>query len=122
MKRYRLTDLADTRDGHFLSSVIPGKYLCMGAMGYKKPGERTHTNDGPGGIDQHIHDDDREAFVILQGKAVMEIDGERLPLVTGDIIVIEPGEDHHLVSDEDDPCINLWLHAGDTRHQDQSAE
>ena len=71
---------------------------------------------------KHIHDDDREVFVILQGKAVMQIDGEEHPMVTGDIIVVEPGEDHHLVSDRDDPCVNLWLHAGDARHSDQSAE
>ena len=31
-------------------------------------------------------------------------------------IVIEPGEDHHLIADPDDPCINLWLHAGPRPH------
>ncbi len=118
MKRYRLNDLPDAREGHFLRGVIPGEYLCQGAMSYKKPSVRTHTQDGPGGSDRHVHDD-CEVFVILQGKAVMELNGERIPMVTGDVFVVEPGEDHHLVSDAEDPCINLWLHAGARRHPDQ---
>lgn len=119
MKRYRLKDLGDVSEGHFLGSALPGRFLCMGGMGFKRPGERTHTNDGPGGADRHVHDNDCEAFVILQGKAFMEIDGVRHELVTGDICVVEPGEDHHLIADEADPCVNLWLHAGNERHPNQ---
>ncbi len=119
MKRYRLTELADIKEGHVFRDILPGEFICMGGMGYKKPGFRTHTDDGPDGEDLHVHEDDREAFVILQGKARMEIDGEFHDMVPGDIIVVEPGEDHHLISDEDDPCINLWLHAGDRRHPEQ---
>ena len=29
----------------------------------------------------------------------------------GDIVLIEPGEEHHLLADEEDPIVNLWLHA-----------
>lgn len=119
MKRYRLSELADIREGHFLRDVLPGAYLCMGGMGFKPGGLRTHSHDGPDNSDKHVHADDREAFVILQGKARMEIDGEYHDLVTGDICVIEPGEDHHLISDDEDPCVNLWLHAGEERHREQ---
>lgn len=118
MKRYRLNQLPDVREGHFLSGLLPGRYISRGTMSYKKPGVRTHSHDGPGGLDRHVHDD-CEAFVILQGKAVMEVDGQRIPLVTGDVLIVEPGEDHHLISDTEDPCINLWLHAGPERHPDQ---
>lgn len=116
MRKLRLRDLPDTASSHFLEGIIPGKYLCQGGMGFKKPGERTHTNDGPGGRDYHVHDDDYEVFVILQGKAIMEIDSVCYPLVTGDICVVEPGEDHHLISDPAEPCINLWLHGADQPH------
>lgn len=122
MKRYRLTELPDNRDGHFLKGIIGGRFLCMGGMGFKKPGVRTHSNDGPGGTDRHVHDDDCEVFVILQGKARMELNGEMHPMTTGDVIVVEPGEDHHLISDDDDPCVNLWLHAGPQRHKDQQPD
>jgi mannose-6-phosphate isomerase-like protein (cupin superfamily) len=123
MKQLHLKDLPDNADGHFLKGLIPGQYLCQGGIVYKKPNQRTHDTgctcpacDGQG---RHVHTDDREAFIILQGKAVMQCDGKEYPLTTGDIFIAEPGEDHHLVADNDEPCINLWLHAGDTPHPDQ---
>jgi mannose-6-phosphate isomerase-like protein (cupin superfamily) len=119
MKKFRLSSLRDTIDGHFLQDTIPGKYLSKGGLGFKKPGFRTHSNDGPDRSNHHVHDDDYEVFIILQGKAVMEINDKKIPLVTGDICIIEPGENHHLIADKGDPCVNLWLHAGPERHQDQ---
>ena len=97
---------------------MPGAHLCAGGMGFKKPGQRMHAFEGPGGSDCHVHDD-HEGFAILQGKAEMEVNGRRYPLVTGDIVIIEPGEDHHLISDVRDPCVNLWFHAGPDKHPDQ---
>ena len=118
MIKLRLNQLSDVREGHFLKGLIPGKYLCEGILSYKPPGLRTHTDDGPGGRDWHVHED-HEVFIILQGKATMELDGEMHPMVTGDVFIVEPGEDHHLISDMEDPCINLWLHAGPERHPGQ---
>ncbi|MFW6153754.1 MAG: cupin domain-containing protein [Planctomycetota bacterium] len=115
MKRCRLDDLTATDTSHVLADVLPGRYLNKGGLGFKAPGQRTHTADGPGGSDVHVHDD-CEAFVILQGRAVMEVDGQSYDLAAGDVVIIESGEDHHLVADADDPCINLWLHAGDQPH------
>ncbi len=122
MKRYRVHELPDVSEGHLLRGIVPGEFLCMGGLGFKPPGSRTHSNDGPGGSDCHVHESDCEVFVILQGRAVMEIDGTRHELTTGDICVVEPGEDHHLVSDRRDPCVNLWLHAGPRRHPDQQPD
>jgi quercetin dioxygenase-like cupin family protein len=119
MRKLRLADLADLREGHFLADILPGRYLNVGGMGFKSPGQRTHDHDGPGGTDRHVHAEDREAFVILQGRAVMQVDGRDVQLTCGDVVIIEPGEDHHLVCDPDEPCVNLWLHAGDEPHPDQ---
>ena len=123
MKQYRVKDLGDVRDGHFLRNILKGAYLCQGGVSYKKPNQRTHDKgctcsacDGQG---HHIHADDCEVFVILQGKGVMQVNGVDHPLTTGDVVVCEPGDDHHLVADADDPCVNLWLHAGPHRHPDQ---
>ena len=115
MKRYRLTDLPDVSEGHFLSGIVPGEFLREGGLSFKSPGQRTHTGDGPDGSDRHTHDD-CEVFVTLQGRGRMEVDGISHPVTTGDVIVIEPGEDHHLIADADDPCVNLWLHAGSRPH------
>ena len=118
MKILCLNELPMDDNGHFLKGVLPGKYLSGGSLSYKPPGLRTHSHDGHDGKDYHVHDD-CEAFVILQGRAVMQIDGAEYPLQTGDVVIIEPGEDHHLVADEADPCINLWLHAGQDRPAEQ---
>ncbi|WP_052487450.1 cupin domain-containing protein [Gordoniibacillus kamchatkensis] len=114
MKRLRLTDLADTTQGHFLGEWLPGDHLSAGGLAFARPGERSHTNDGPGGRDYHVHRD-CEAFVILQGSGTMELNGEHHPVKVGDIIIVEPGEDHHLNSDMEDPIVTLWLHAGAER-------
>lgn len=119
MIKLRLNQLPDVREGHFMRGLIPGQYINRGAMSYKAPGVRTHTHDGPEGRDYHVHEDDVEVFVLLQGKAQMELNGEMHPMVTGDLFIVEPGEEHHLISDREDPCINLWFHAGAERHPDQ---
>lgn len=123
MKRLRLADLDCERNDHILEGVIPGKYLSQGGLSFKKPGQRTHdvgctcpSCDGDG---CHVHDDGCEVFILLQGKAQMEIDGVAHDMATGDIIVCEPGEDHHLVADESDPCVNLWLHGSESPHENQ---
>ena len=103
MIKLRLNQLTDAREGHFLTGFLQGAYLCKGGMGFKGTNVRTHTNDGPEGRDHHVHDDDCEAFVILQGKAMMELNGVMHPMVTGDVFIVEPGEDHHLISDPADP-------------------
>lgn len=119
MKIVRLKDLGDITTGHFLKNLIPGQYLCLGGLSFPRPGFRAHTNDGPEGRDYHVHKSDYEAFVILQGKGYMELNSQKHPLVTGDVCVVEPGEDHHMTADKDDPCVLIWLHAGPERHPEQ---
>ncbi|WP_028549757.1 cupin domain-containing protein [Paenibacillus sp. UNC451MF] len=121
MKKYRLSDLQDTKEGHFLQGILPGEYLSSGGLAFEKPGYRTHSNDGPEGRDYHVHKD-CEVFIIAQGKGEMEVDKTFHPVVTGDIFVIEPGEDHHLISSKEDPIVTLWVHAGPARHKNQLEE
>lgn len=123
MKRLRLSDLKSEGGGHVLRDVIPGEYLSHGGLSFKNPGHRSHdvgcscpSCDGKG---CHVHPDDYEVFILLQGKARMEIDGTSHVMAAGDVIVCEPGEDHHLVADKDDPCVNITLHASRTHHTGQ---
>lgn len=120
MIRLSLNDLQITkeREGHFLNEWLVGSYLYSGGLAFAAPGERSHTNNGPGGRDYHVHSD-REAFIILQGCGVMEVDGDKHQVQMGDIIIIEPGEDHHLCSSEAEPIVVLWCHAGSERHPNQ---
>ncbi|MBB6729448.1 cupin domain-containing protein [Cohnella zeiphila] len=119
MRKCRLSDLSDNPDGkHLFRNLMPGSYLSAGGLAFERPGSRSHTNDGPDGTDRHVHSD-CEAFLILQGRGTLELDEAFIPIVAGDVIVVEPGEDHHLIASEDDPPVVLWCHAGPQRHPRQ---
>jgi quercetin dioxygenase-like cupin family protein len=52
--------------------------------------------------------------VNLQGKGKLIVDGVEHDFAMGEIVIIEPGENHELIrhpADESDPLVNLWLHA-----------
>ena len=72
---------------------------------YPDPGFRTHDEPGP-----HVHDKP-EYFCIFQGTGTVEIDGAPADrFEAGDVIVIDPGEDHHLISDGTVPLVFTWMH------------
>ena len=111
MRRLRLSELPEVNEGHILKSVLPGEFIYRGGLSFMKPGQRSHSNDGPGGRDYHVHQD-CEAFVVLEGKGFVEVNKIRDPIREGDIILIEPGEDHHLIAAEENQLVTLWCHAG----------
>jgi len=103
MKRYRLFDLKDT-GGHFLGGIMGSSRLHHGGLHFYDPGEYSH----PEG--RHFHEHSKEVFVCLQGRARLLVDGVEYEMRMGDIALIEPGEEHHLLADSEDPIVNLWLH------------
>ncbi len=118
MKRTTISQLGEKFSNNILENLIPGKYFVQGGLAFEKPGHRAHTNDGPGGNDIHTHDT-HEGFIILQGSGHIELKGENYPVRVGDVIIIEPGEDHHLTSSMEDPLVVNWLHVGKQRHPSQ---
>lgn len=114
MRRYRLSNLRDAAPGeHFLNGLMEGERLYHGGLSFHAPGTITHDESRP-----HV-EVDQETFCLLQGEGWIEIDGVREPVRAGDVIVIDPGEDHHLISSDHDPLINLWLHANAEGHPKQ---
>jgi quercetin dioxygenase-like cupin family protein len=112
MKRYRLSDLPQSGEGHIFAGLVPGRFLYNGGLGFKRPGQRMHP-------EFHTHEE-AEVFLILQGRGELEINGTRHAVAAGDVLVVEPGEDHHLISSRDRPIVNVWLHAGPRPHPDQT--
>lgn len=112
MKRLRLADLGGNFERHVLERQIGGDWL-VGGLSPKRPGARTHgvgcTCQSCDGAGHHRHPDACEVFVFLAGRAVVEVDGAEHAVGAGDVIVIEPGEDHHVRAVTD--CLNLYLHA-----------
>jgi len=50
----------------------------------------------------------------------VHLDGGVEELSAGDVMVIEPGERHRFVSDEDEPCVQMYVHCGPEPHPDQA--
>jgi len=113
VKRFHFRDLGGRSGRHVLAGILDGEWLNKGGLSFHPPGFRTH-----GGESVHVHED-QEAFCIVQGRGILQLDGEEIPVQAGDVIIIEPGENHHLISSEEDPIVNLWLHAGDEPHPHQ---
>lgn len=114
MKVHRLSELPTSRASHVFGGIVPGAFISMGGISFHPPGDLAHADEA-----RHVHDSE-EIFVILQGKAVVHFDGGDQPVRAGDVMVIDPDENHHLQSDRDDPCIVIWLHAGPERHPSQT--
>ena len=112
MKRFKISDLGSKGPEHVVSRWFPGTYIVQGGLSFHAVGWRTH----PEG--EHIHSD-HEVFVIMQGRGEIEIDGRREPLHAGEVLLIEPGEEHHIVGDPEYPIVNCWFHCGPEPHEDQ---
>lgn len=99
MKKLHIKDLKS--DGKFLLPDELGDAKITGGGVYVfKPGETAHP-------EEHIHDVD-EVFIFIQGSGVLPIDGVDHPIKTGDVVIVEAGEDHHTRSSEDAPLVAAW--------------
>lgn len=49
----------------------------------------------------HIHGKDEEVYIVLDGRAKMNLDGAEISVEKGDVIINPPGGGHGLVNDSD---------------------
>jgi mannose-6-phosphate isomerase-like protein (cupin superfamily) len=106
LRKLHLRDLTENSagiDGPVVAGAFPGFVAERGGVSRYEAGARTH----PEGY--HIHEVP-EMFLILQGSGVIEIDGAGTPFAAGDVFVVDPGEDHHLISQGGLPLVSMWLH------------
>ncbi|HUS59603.1 MAG TPA: cupin domain-containing protein [Planctomycetota bacterium] len=100
MKRLTITDLKHG-DSRLMPALLGGRKITGGGVYVFKPGETAHPEP------RHAHDV-HEVFIFVQGKGVIPIDGTDHPVKTGDVILVEAGEDHHTRSSDDDPLVAAW--------------
>jgi len=99
MKKLHVSELQP--DGaHLLPKHLSGEKITGGGLYVFKPGETAHP-------DRHVHDVD-EVFIFVQGRGVLPIDGVEYPIETGDVYIVEAGEDHHTTSSVDEPLVAAW--------------
>ncbi|MEV0899878.1 cupin domain-containing protein [Actinoplanes sp. NPDC049802] len=106
MRKLTFADLDTGDQGPRFTNVLPGHVTERGGFRiYPEPNHRTH--DGPG---RHTHPIP-EVFYIVQGQGEIEIEGEVVDeFQAGDAILIEPEEDHHLISRGEGPLAFVWMH------------
>ena len=100
MKRMRISELTPSVNILFPELLGDAK-ITHGGVYVFKPGETAHPEP------RHVHDVD-EVFIFIQGKGVLPIDGVEYPIETGDVVIVEAGEDHHTRSSVDDPLVAAW--------------
>jgi mannose-6-phosphate isomerase-like protein (cupin superfamily) len=113
VRLYRLNHLPEETRGHVFRDLVAGDYLAAGELLFIPRGRIAHEDEAV-----HAHDTE-EVFVILQGKATVHFDDADRAIGPGDVMVIDPEENHHLESDSEDPCVMLYLHFGAERHPAQ---
>ena len=104
MKRMRITDLNPSAS-YLMPDALDDKKVDHGGVYVFKPGETAHPEA------RHVHDTD-EIFIFIQGRGVVPIDGVDYPVETGDVVIVEAGEDHHTRSSEEDPLVAVWYVMG----------
>lgn len=100
MIKMTLADL-EYSDRRLIPAVLGGATIAGGGVYVFQPGETAHPEP------RHVHDVD-EVFVFVQGKGVIPIDGTDYPVQTGDVIIVQAGEDHHTRSSVEDPLVAVW--------------
>lgn len=113
MRLYRLSQLPEVASGHVFGGIVEGRFISTGGMLFLPRKHLAHADEP-----RHVHDT-QEVFVMLQGEAVVHFENRDEPLSAGEVMVIEPGENHHLESDAEDPPVMLYLHCGQERHPGQ---
>jgi mannose-6-phosphate isomerase-like protein (cupin superfamily) len=88
-------------DSHLMPDLLGDTKITGGGIYVFRPGEIAHPEP------RHAHDVN-EVFIFVQGKGVIPIDDVEYPVQTGDVVIVEPGEDHHTRSSVDDPLVAAW--------------
>jgi mannose-6-phosphate isomerase-like protein (cupin superfamily) len=100
MIRMRLSDIRCT-ESRLLPEQLGDCKIAGGGVYVFKPGETAHPEA------RHVHDVD-EVFIFVQGQGVIPIDGIDYPIRTGDVVIVQAGEDHHTRSSVEDPLVAAW--------------
>lgn len=96
MRKLTLDDLAASGIGPVYVPVVAGELTDSGGDGAEAVGHRPHAVP--------------EVLCILQGRGVLQVNGNAVPFASGDVFIIEPGEEHRLVNHSDMPLVHAWLH------------
>lgn len=94
MKRCRITDL-QPEGSRLMPEIFGQRAIAMGGLRIFHSDETPHRSP-------YVHDSD-EVLLFVQGRGVLIAEGVEYPVTAGDVVIIEAGESHNLLSQADDP-------------------
>lgn len=100
MRKLTVTDL-EPSTSRLTPDLLGDASIACGGLYIFKPGEIAHPEP------RHVHDT-AEVFIFVQGQGVIPIDDAEYPVKTGDVVIVEAGEDHHTRSSVEDPLVAAW--------------
>lgn len=100
VRKLTLSELRPTAS-RLIPEHLGKRRIASGGLYVFEPGETAHPEP------RHVHEAD-EVFIFVQGKGVLPIDGQEHPVQTGDVVIVEAGEDHHTRSSVEDPLVAAW--------------
>lgn len=101
MRKYHFSDLRKGID-LLKATSLEDHVMVRGGVHVYRPKEISHEGEW------HVHDHP-EIFLGLSGRAKLRVNNVDHNFEAGDIIVIEEGEEHHVIADEKEPIVLVWL-------------
>ncbi|PSP86343.1 cupin domain-containing protein [Halobacteriales archaeon QS_1_68_17] len=96
--------LIDTDEASGFFEVVGGTERSQAATMVLDPGRAT---GGP----TNRHPDSDQWLYVRSGTGHAVVEGERIDLGPGDLALIEAGETHEIVADEDEPLVTINVYA-----------
>ena len=60
-------------------------------------------------IGEHAHPNTEDLYLVLEGRGIGVLDGERFPVGPGDLFLVKAGGSHGLINDSEEPLTFLGL-------------
>jgi len=60
-------------------------------------------------IGEHSHPNTEDLYLILEGRGIGVLNGERFPVVPGDLFLVKAGGSHGLINDSEEPLTFLGV-------------
>lgn len=106
MRRYHVHDLGATGTEHIASSLVRGRRVSLGGVAIHSPGQRNHA---PG---EHRHEDE-EILCFVAGRGVVHTADGPIAVTAGDVLAVDPWEEHDIEASTEAPTISCWFHVSE---------
>jgi len=103
MRVFKLDSAANAVRASDVKSNLEGRTIVKCGVAEFQPHTVAHQGE------PHVHEAD-EVFVVLRGEMTVPVaGGEAAVLSTGDWVLVEAGEEHHVTNESDTPAVVIYV-------------